>query len=206
MCHRTARPSVRQVAAARRRFDQAAALPFADHLPADTVRQAVRAEGVRFRDRLYAPAVTVWVFLSQVLDAAHCCRQAVARFLAWRVGQGLAPCSANAGAYCKARGRLPEAVLARLVRDSGRRPQEEAPATWRWQGRTVKVADGSTIALPDTPANQEPRRLAHRGRRSCCPQDGCCKPQTVESHGTPRVRGVALRHRNAQRRSKPVLW
>jgi len=155
MRHRTARPSVRQVAAARRRFDQAAALPFADHLPADTVRQAVRAEGVRCRDRLYVPAVTVWVFLSQVLDAAHCCRQAVARFLAWRVGQGLAPCSANAGAYCKARGRLPEAVLARLVRDSGRRPQEEAPATWRWQGRTVKVADGSTVALPDTPVNQE---------------------------------------------------
>jgi hypothetical protein len=155
MRHRNSHASSRQVSAARRRFDQAAALPFADHLPADAVDEAVRAENVCFRDRLYSPAVTVWVFLSQVLDAAHCCRQAVARFLAWRVGQGLAPCSANAGAYCKARGRLSEAVLARLVRDTGRRPQEEAPATWRWQGRTVKVADGSTVALPDTPANQE---------------------------------------------------
>jgi hypothetical protein len=154
MRHRTPRPSSRQVAAARRGFGRAAALPFADHLPAAAVEEAVRAENVRFRDRLYPPAVTVWVFLSQVLDAAHCCRQAVARFLAWRVSQGLAACSADAGAYCKARGRLPEGVLARLARDTGRRPQDEAPATWRWHGRTVKVVDGTTVALPDTPANQ----------------------------------------------------
>jgi hypothetical protein len=140
--------------AAARRFAEAAGLPFADCLPAGAVEEAVRAEGVRFRDRLYPPAVTVWVFLSQVLDAAHCCRQAVARFLAWRVGQGLAPCSAGAGAYCKARGRLPEELLARLARDAGRRPVDDAPDEWRWHGRTVKVVDGTTVALADTPANQ----------------------------------------------------
>jgi hypothetical protein len=140
--------------AARRRFAEAAGLPFADCLPAGAVDEAVRAEGVRFRDRLYPPAVTVWVFLSQVLDAAHCCRQAVARFLAWRVGQGLAPCSADAGAYCKARGRLAEGLLARLARDAGRRPVGDAPDEWRWRGRTVKVVDGTTVALADTPANQ----------------------------------------------------
>jgi Transposase DDE domain len=137
-----------------RRFAEAAGLPFAGCLPAGAVEDAVRSEGVCFRDRLYPPAVTVWVFLSQVLDAAHCCRQAVARFLAWRVGQGLAPCSADAGAYCKARGRLPEGLLARLARDAGRRPVDEAPDGWRWRGRTVKVVDGTTIALADTPANQ----------------------------------------------------
>ena len=142
------------LAAARRRFTEAAGLPFAEHLPADAVEEAVRAEGVRFRDRLYPPAVTLWVFLSQVLDAVHCCRQAVARFLAWRVGRGLAPCSADAGAYCKARGRLPEGLLARLARDAGRRPQDGAPDGWRWRGRTVKVVDGTTVALADTPANQ----------------------------------------------------
>jgi hypothetical protein len=139
---------------ARRRFAETAGLPFADCLPAGAVDEAVRAEVVHFRDRLYPPAVTVWIFLSQVLDAAHCCRQAVARFLAWRVGQGLAPCSADAGAYCKARGRLAEGVLARLARDAGRRPADDAPDAWRWRGRTVKVVDGTTVALADTPANQ----------------------------------------------------
>ena len=154
MAHATPHRGRVHVAAASRRFAGAAGLPFADHLPADAVDAAVRAEGVRFRDRLYPPAVTVWVFLSQVLDATHCCRQAVARFLAWRVGQGLAPCAADAGGYCKARGRLPEGLLARLARDAGRRPQDEAPDGWRWRGRTVKVVDGTTVALPDTPANQ----------------------------------------------------
>ena len=154
MAHATPRRVVGHVAAARRRFAEAAGLPFADHLPADAVEDAVRAEGVRFRDRLFPPAVTLWVFLSQVLDAVHCCRQAVARFLAWRVGQGLAPCSANAGAYCKARARLPEGLLARLARDAGRRPPDEAPDGWRWRGRTIKVVDGTTVALADTPANQ----------------------------------------------------
>jgi hypothetical protein len=154
MAHATPPCARGHFGAVRRRFAEAAGLPFAECLPAGAVDEAVRAEGVRFRDRLYPPAVTVWVFLSQVLDAAHCCRQAVARFLAWRVGQGLAPCSADAGAYCKARGRLPEGLLARLARDAGRHPVDDAPDAWRWRGRTVKVVDGTTVALADTPANQ----------------------------------------------------
>ena len=154
MAHPTPRRGHGQLAAASRRFAEAAGLPFADLLGADAVEAAARAEGVCFRDRLYPPAVTLWVFLSQALDAAHCCRQAVARFLAWRVGRGLAPCSADAGAYCKARARLPEGLLARLARDAGRRPADEAPDGWRWRGRTVKVVDGTTVALADTPANQ----------------------------------------------------
>ena len=44
--------------------------------------------------------------------------------------------------------------MARLARDAGRRPQDEAPDGWRRRGRTVKVVDGTTVALPDTPANQ----------------------------------------------------
>jgi hypothetical protein len=99
--------------------------------------------------------VTVWIFLSQVLDASPRCRQAVARFLAWRLGRGRAPGSADAAAYCKARGRLPETVLARLVRQTGQRTRDEMPAARRWAGRPVKVVDGSTVSMPDTPADQQ---------------------------------------------------
>jgi hypothetical protein len=155
MAHRTSTLAACQVARFRDRFTQAAALPFADILPDEQVQQAVQAEQVSFRDRLFSPAVTLWMFLSQVLDASHCCRQAVARFLAWRLGQGLAPCSADSSAYCKARGRLPEAVLARLVRQTGQRTPQEMPAGWRWAGRAVKVVDGTTVSMPDTPANQQ---------------------------------------------------
>jgi hypothetical protein len=130
-------------------------LPFADLLPAAQVERALEDENVSFRERLFPPLVTLWVFLSQVLDPDHSCRQAVARFLAWRAARGLAPCSADTGAYCKARARLPEGVLARLTRQAGRQAQEQAPPGWRWRGRTVKVVDGTTLSMPDTPENQE---------------------------------------------------
>jgi len=41
--------------------------------------------------RIYTPAVSVWVFLSQCLSVDHSCREAVARLIAWRVSRGLRP-------------------------------------------------------------------------------------------------------------------
>jgi Transposase DDE domain len=155
MAHATPTRRSRQVRQLRQQLAQAPALPFADLLPAEQVARALHEEGVTFRDRLFSPLVTLWVFLSQVLDPDHSCRAAVARFLAWRGARGLAPCSADPSAYGKARQRLPEGVLARLTRATGRRPQDQAPAPWRWNGRTVKLADGTTVSMPDTPANQK---------------------------------------------------
>jgi hypothetical protein len=97
----------------------------------------------------------VWIFLGQVLDQDHSCRQAVLRFLAWLSAVARRRCSAATGAYCRARQRLPEGVLARLVRDGGRRLQEQSRRTWRWCGRDVCVADDSTVSMPDTAANQK---------------------------------------------------
>src|SRR5262245_21616711 len=155
MAHATATPRARQLRHPRQQFARAPALPFAEILPAEDVTDALRAEPVTFRDRLFSPLVTRWVFLAQVLDPDASCRAAVARFLAWRSSQGLAPCSANPGAYCKARGRLPEGGLARLTRTTGRQLHDQAPPAWRWNGRAIKVVDGTTVSLPDTPANQQ---------------------------------------------------
>jgi hypothetical protein len=41
-----------------------------------------------------------------------------------------------------------------LARETGRDLHRHAAAAWRWQGRQVKVADGTTVSMPDTPANQ----------------------------------------------------
>jgi len=155
MAHATPAPRARQARSLHQQFAHAPALPFADLLTAEQVEQALRDENVTFRDRLFSPLVTLWVFLSQVLDPDHSCRAAVARFLAWRSSQGLPPGSANPGAYCKARGRLPEGVLARLARATGRQPHDQAPPEWRWNGRSVKVVDGTTVSMPDTAANQK---------------------------------------------------
>ena len=130
-------------------------LPFAQLLEADTIQQAFRDEQVPFRDRVFTPFVTLWVFLSQVLAADQSCRAAVARFCAWRAAQQLPPCSPDPSAYCKARGRLPEGVLQRLTRLTGRRVQTQSMAGWLWQDHPLKVVDGSTASMPDTEANQQ---------------------------------------------------
>jgi hypothetical protein len=145
----------RQVANGCQELQQADGLPFAKHLPARLIHNTLRQVGGFFRQRLYTPAVTLWTFLSQLLDADHSCRQAVARLLAWRTAQGLPPCSPENSAYCKARARLPEALLARLTRDTGQQVLDRAEETWLWKGRSVQVVDGTSVSMPDTPANQK---------------------------------------------------
>jgi hypothetical protein len=155
MAHATPTRHARQARQLQQRLARTPGLPFADLLTADQVHQALRDEAVTFRDRLFSPLVTVWLFLSQVLDPDYSCRAAVARWLAWLYARGLPPCSADNSGYCKARNRLPEGVLARLTRLTGRQAQQRSPPGWRWQGRTLKVVDGTTVSMPDTPANQQ---------------------------------------------------
>jgi DDE family transposase len=155
MAHRSPSGRCRQVGRRQQQLVQEPRLPFAHLLDQDLVKQALRDHKVSFRDRLFSPLVTLWVFLSQVIDPDHSCRAAVARFWAWRAARKLPPCSTDTGAYCKARKRLPEGVLAQLTRSSGRRPQDQAPPNWRWKGRNVKLVDGTTVSMPDTDANQQ---------------------------------------------------
>jgi len=138
------------VARARRQGD----LYFAALLDRQSIIEAFGEASSLWQGWIYTPAVTIWVFLSQCLSPDHSCREAVARLAAWRVRQGLASCSPDTGAYCTARDALPEATCRQLVRYTGRSVEVEAPAEWRWQGRRVRVVDGSTITMPDTPENQ----------------------------------------------------
>lgn len=143
-----------QICTLRRQFVQTPGLPFSDLLSAERVEQVLEDEKVMFRDRVFSPLVTIWVFLSQVLSSDHCCREAVARLLAYRVASGLPSCSPLTGSYCKARQRLSENVLARLVRTTGQELDRQTPSAWLWKGPSVKIADGTVVSMPDTPANQ----------------------------------------------------
>ena len=138
------------VAEARRHGD----LYFAALVPQDRIEKAFGNARWFWQGWIYTPAVTVWVFLSQCLSPDHSCRDAVARLIAWRVTRGLKPCSAETSAYCTARNDLPEEVVHELMRDTGKQVEDESRRTWLWHGRKVRVVDGSTITMPDTPANQ----------------------------------------------------
>ncbi len=137
----------------RRQFLQDGSLPFTDVLTDQLLSQALATVG-GWLDRIFSPLVTLWVFLGQVLSADHSCRAAVARLIAHRVARGRSACSARTGAYCRARKRLPEAFVSAAACAVGRSLGAKAPPGWRWKGRRVYLFDGTTVTMPDTPANQ----------------------------------------------------
>ena len=104
----------------RRQFLQDGRLPFSDVLSEEAITPALEAIDGVWKDRIYTPLVTLWVFLGQVLSADHSCRAAVARLIAHRVSQGLSACSSITGAYCQARSRLPEKFFSTVTRHVGR--------------------------------------------------------------------------------------
>jgi len=130
-------------------------LPFADLLAPELVSEILQELGIRFRERVYTPFITLCVFLGQVFSEDHSCREAVARLLAFRIATGQGACSPDTNPYCRARQRLPEKLFQLLVQRVGRWLQQSVPEAWRFHGRRVKVVDGSTVSMPDTPANQK---------------------------------------------------
>lgn len=144
-----------QVRFLRRQYLQDGTLPFSDVLTDDFVTQAMAAVDGVWKDRIYTPLVTLWVFLTQVLSADHSCRGAVARFIAHRLSQSQSPCSPETGAYCQARKRLPEKFFAAVSCLVGRALDAKVDSKWLWKGRRVYLFDGTTVSMPDTPENQQ---------------------------------------------------
>jgi hypothetical protein len=142
-----------QVNFLRRQFLQDGDLPFTNILTEGVIERALSTL-TGWLDRVFSPLVTLWVFLGQVLRADHSCRAAVARLIAHRLARGQRPCSAETGAYCQARRRLPETFFAGVACSVGRGLDEQADRRWLWKGRRVYLFDGTTVTMPDTPANQ----------------------------------------------------
>ena len=134
-------------------------------LTTDSVLQAVASAAGG--GSIFTPAVTLAVFLSQILAEDHSCRAAVDRLLAWRVAHGLPPCSPDTGGYCKARQRLPETLLPRLVRETADPLDAHTTDAWMFHGRRVIIVDGTTVSMPDTPANQAAYPQHTNQRRGC---------------------------------------
>jgi len=94
-------------------------------------------------------------FLAQVLDADRSCRKAVSRVKAYCAIIGLPVPSSFTGGYCRARKRLAENLLHRLMREVGISLQQKATGNLLWCGRRVKIVDGTTALMPDTAENQK---------------------------------------------------
>ena len=142
-----------QVRFLQQQFLQDGNLPFSDILSTGLIEQALTALQVGLVDCVYTPLVTLCVFLGQVLSADHSCRAAVARLIAYRVARRERPCSAETGAYCQARKRLPEEFFSQIARQTGRQLDAKAKSDWLWKNRRVYIFDGATVSMPNTYAN-----------------------------------------------------
>ncbi len=107
-----------------------------------------------YRERIYPPLDTLRLFIGQALSADRACQDVVGRRLSERIAQGQSANALNTSAYCDARSRLPTALPATLGSMLGERLESAAPSHWQWQNRSVKLFDGTTVSMPDTPGNQ----------------------------------------------------
>lgn len=75
------------------------------------IEQVIKELALKYRNRLFNPVVTVWAFLSQVLDVDKSCHNAVSRVIAWLASENVEIPSTDTSAYCQARKKLPEKLL-----------------------------------------------------------------------------------------------
>lgn len=108
----------------------------------------------RHRERRFPPTETLSMFLAQALSVDRSCQKAVDDAAIKRLVAGLAPCSTHTGAYCRSRIRLPVEMVSTLARHVGQHVTAHAPDAWHWRGHPVRLVDGTTVVMPDTPANQ----------------------------------------------------
>ena len=113
------------------------------------------------RERLFPPTETLSMFMAQALSADRSCQKAVNEAAVKRLAGRLPRCSTHTGAYCRARIRLPLEMVTTLTRYTGQGIAALAPDTWHWRGRPVRLVDGTTVTMPDTPANQAAYPQSH---------------------------------------------
>ncbi len=113
-------------------------------LKPETIRDACLQAGYSWRNRKLDPVATVSLFLLQVLHGNTACQQVV-RFGEWAF---------TATAYCKARKRLPLAVLQALVEMVAAKLRTTTGEGANWLGHRVWMIDGSGFSMPDVPQLQ----------------------------------------------------
>jgi len=138
----------------RRRAGQVDSLDFFNLITGPALLETLEALLPEYRERKFPPTVTLAMFLGQVLRADGSCQNAVNEAIVNQLLSGVAAVSANTGGYCLARQRLPTEMVCALARQTGLLMNEHTPPGWRWRGRHVKLTDGTTTLMPDTPENQ----------------------------------------------------
>jgi hypothetical protein len=154
MSQHSSRRSARQQRQIAKHIEKVDANHFFNLLTSPRLMERVEAHLPEHRERKFPPPVALAMFLGQVMSADGSCQNAVDEAIVTRLLSGVDPGSANTSGYCQARGRLPTPMVSALARHSAALLGENTPQGWLWRGRQVKLVDGTTALMPDTPENQ----------------------------------------------------
>jgi hypothetical protein len=135
-------------------------VPFSNVLSADRIREIFADNDVLFgygENGLWNTGLTLWSFIGQVLQDGKqsSCNAAVTNATRYMLEHGMQPPSPDSGEYCRARHKLNAKVLRQLVCEIAEKMSLSNPEHWLWRGKDVKLVDGFTFTMPDTPENQE---------------------------------------------------
>lgn len=106
------------------------------------------------RNRLYNTETTFWAFLGQVLSSDGSCRSAVQAVQSTAALRGTPIPSSDTAAYCRARARLCTESVLDMLHGTILHADAQRETTPGFEDHRVLVIDGTTVGLPDTPANQ----------------------------------------------------
>jgi len=127
-----------------------------------------KGKDIKPRNRIFTLPVIFWAFLAQVLTRNAACRDALAGVQASRAAQRKAPPADDTGAYCKARQRLPLAILRNIFNAVGawidQRCDGQLPLL---NNRVVRVIDGTGASMPDTKQNRAKWPYAGNQKKGC---------------------------------------
>jgi DDE family transposase len=115
------------------------------YLSEQSITEACHEVGHTWRERMLGPVATVHLFVLQIL----CFNTAMTHL------RHLADAAVKAPAYCRARMRLPLAVLQKLLRQSSTAMRLRDDEQGLWCGLKAYLVDGSSTIAPDTPDSQK---------------------------------------------------
>jgi len=146
-----------------------------DLIPASVL--SAEDQGPNSRNRIFSLLLTFECFVWQLLNPHTSCREVVRQVQALFRLQGRGWVDEGDSAYVQARQRLPRQRLQRALMATAQAAERRAGSGGQLGGRPVKVVDGSTAQLADTPSNQK-----------CYPQPSSQTPGC----GFPVLRFVAI--------------
>lgn len=105
------------------------------------------------RERIYTLRRAFWCWVWQILQANTACREVVrqVQMIFCLHGKTI---DEGTSAYCQSRSKIPLALLRKFLIASAQAAQKLVPGPSLLQGRPLKVIDGSSVRLADTPKNQ----------------------------------------------------